>query len=119
MARMNSAPENVGSVTLERAVRLYRLLSLVGRGPQTRASITRKLKLGIRGFYRDLELLRAVGIEIKLAKRKYLLTEDLASAVERLPFPDPGLSLGEARTLAKGRSKAHRKIREQLQQIGA
>jgi hypothetical protein len=45
------------------------------------------------------------------------LAEDSAQAIERLPFPDPGLTLGEARQLARGRSDAHKKIRKQLHQI--
>lgn len=107
----------VVAVTLERAARLYRLLSLLGRGPQTRAVLTRRLRLGIRGYYRDLEILRAVGITVALSDGKYHLREDPAAALERLPFPDPGLTLGEARQLAGGRMRAHKKIREQLDKI--
>jgi predicted DNA-binding transcriptional regulator YafY len=112
-----SAKPAVATVTLERAARLYRLLALLGRGPQSRSSLTRRLRLGIRGYYRDLEILRAVGINVELAAGKYHLREELAPALERLPFPDPSLNLGEARQLARGRSKAHQKIREQLAKI--
>jgi predicted DNA-binding transcriptional regulator YafY len=118
MAKKKAGSEPaVATVTLERAARLYRLLNMLGKGPQTRAALTRRLRLGIRGYYRDLEVLRAVGIIVELAAGKYYLREDLAPALERLPFPDPGLNLGEARQLAKGRSKAHKKIREQLEKI--
>src|SRR5437762_1297143 len=99
------APEPaVGAVTLERAQRLYRLLRLLGNGPQPRSTLLRKLRLGIRGYYRDLEVLRTVGIEVKLQAGKYHLAESLDGSLERLPFPDPTLTLGEARMLAKGRS---------------
>jgi hypothetical protein len=113
------APVESGStsVSLERATRLYRMLSLLGQGAQTRASLVRRLRLGIRGYYRDLEVLRAVGIIVEFSAGKYHLREDLATAIERLPFPDPNLNLGEARLLAKGRSRAHKKIREHLQKI--
>jgi hypothetical protein len=104
-------------VTLERAARLYRLLTMLGRGPQTRASLIRRLRLGMRGYYRDLVILRAVGINVELSDGKYHLKEELAATLERLPFPDPSLNLGEARQLAKGRSRAHKKIREQLEKI--
>lgn len=112
-------PPATGAVSMERARRLYRLLCLVSIGPQTRAVITRKLRLGIRGFYRDLEVLRHAGIMVELAGSRYSVAADSAEALESLPFPDPGLNLGEARQLAKGRSRAHKKIREQLEYIEA
>src|SRR5262249_12676199 len=95
-------------VTSERAARLYRLLRLLGRKPQPGEALAQALELGVRGFYRDLEALRAVGIEIQLHESRYTLVGKLADAVARLPFPDPGLTLGEATILARGRSKAHR-----------
>ena len=109
--------ETATSVTTDRSKRLFLLLKLLGNGAQSRATLTRKLRLGVRGFYRDLEVLRGVGIEIELAKGKYALTEELAQLVERLPFPDPSLNLGEARLLAKGRTRAHRKLRALLDEI--
>lgn len=105
------------TVTANRAARLYRLLTLLGKGPQTRAGLTRRLKVGVRDFYRDLVVLNKVGIEVILEDGHYLLAEESALAIDRLPFPDPGLTLGEARQLAKGRSKAHRKLKEQIDQI--
>jgi predicted DNA-binding transcriptional regulator YafY len=113
------APSRPGfpTVSLDRAARLYRLLMLLARGPQTRAVLTRRLRLGVRGYYRDLEVLRSVQIVVELSGGKYHLREEVAAALERLPFPDPSLNLGEARLLAKGRSKAHKKIREQLEKI--
>jgi hypothetical protein len=105
------------SVTPERAGRLFRLLTLLGAGPQTRTTLTRRLRLGVRGFYRDLEVLRDVGIQVALAGGKYSLLEPAAQAIQRLPFPDPGLTLGEARQLSRGRLSAHKKIRQQLDKI--
>jgi hypothetical protein len=102
------------TVSAERAERLYRLLQLLGSGPQTRAGITRRLRLDVRGFYRDLELLRSAGIVVPLRNRRYTLEGSLAAAKSRLPFPDPHLTLGEARQLAKGRTPAHRKLKQQI-----
>jgi hypothetical protein len=107
----------LAALSMERATRLFRLLNLLGKGPRTRVVLTRKLHLGIRGFYRDLEVLRAVGILVELSNSRYHLTDELDSAIERLPFPDPGLNLGEARQLAKGRTRAHKKIRAQIEKI--
>jgi hypothetical protein len=118
MAKKKSKSEPANAkVTLERAARLYRLLNMLGRGPQTRATMIRRLHLGMRGYYRDLVILRTVGVIVELSDGKYHLRDELAPALERLPFPDPSLNLGEARQLAKGRSRAHKKIREQLEKI--
>lgn len=105
------------AVTADRAARLYRLLCLLGGAPQTRKVLTRKMHLGVRGFYRDLEVLRAAGITVVMKSRRYILQGQLKDALARLPFPDPKLSLGEAQHLARGRSEAHRKLKEQIAQI--
>jgi len=39
---------------------------------------------------------------------------DDPAAIARLPFPDPVLTLGEARELAKGRNLAQRKLKQQI-----
>jgi hypothetical protein len=105
------------AVTDERARRLARLVQLLGTGPQTRAALTRHLRLDVRGFYRDLELLRAAGIAVTLENRRYVLDEPVARAIDRLPFPDPHLTLGEARQLAKGRTATHRKLQAQVRTV--
>jgi hypothetical protein len=105
------------SITSERAVRLHQLIRLLGAGPQTRRVLTKKLRVDVRGFYRDLELLREAGIAIPLVDQQYGLGDKLATVLEKLPFPDPHLTLGEARTLARGRTAAHRKLRGQIAQI--
>lgn len=116
MAKKKLAAESA-AVSAERAARLYRLISLLGAGPQTRTSLIRRLRLNVRGFYRDLEAVRAVDIHIELSDGRYRLLDEVNLALERLPFPDPGLTLGEARLLARGRSRAHQKIRAQLAEI--
>jgi predicted DNA-binding transcriptional regulator YafY len=104
-------------VTAERFTRLYRLLQFLGGGPKTRARLTRHLRLDVRGFYRDLELLRTAGIIVALTEGRYGLVGALDAALARLPFPDARLRLGEARQLAKGRAAAHRYLREQIDRV--
>jgi predicted DNA-binding transcriptional regulator YafY len=104
-------------VTAERAARLFSLLRLLGRKPQTRKILARALGLEVRGFYRDLETLRTSNIEVTLEDGRYILNGKWTEAAERLPFPDPGLTLGEATQLARGRSPAHRKLKRQLHKI--
>src|SRR5581483_7095625 len=98
------------SVTPDRFARLNLLLTLLAKTPQTREVLARKLKLDIRGFYRDLEALRQAGISVLLEEGRYHLTGPLDAARNGLPFPDPMLTLGEVTHLAKGRTAAHRHL---------
>ena len=62
----------------------------------------KKLKVDIRGFYRDFEQMRKFGVAVEMRHRRYLLRETVAEALARLPFPDPGLSVqGSAATAVK------------------
>ena len=119
MAKTRRSPRNsaLRSVTLDRAARFYRLLRMLANAPKTREQICRKLRLDVRGFYRDLESLRAAGIPLTFKDHRYRLELDVRLALFLLPFPDPGLTLGEARLLAKGRSPAHRKLKDYLVKI--
>jgi predicted DNA-binding transcriptional regulator YafY len=119
MAKKRSRHVNstLKAVTAERAGRLYRLLQFLGGGPRSREALIKHLKLDVRGFYRDLELLRAAHIAVTLAVRRYTLEESVENAIGRLPFPDPRLTLGDALQLAKGRGQAHRKLKEQISEI--
>jgi hypothetical protein len=103
------------TLTGQRAARLFRLLTLLGEAPLTRHQILRKLRIDIRGFYRDLEALRSLGVEIHFGDdNRYLLTIDLNEALARLPFPDPGLNFRDVQQLAKGDTAAHRKLKQRL-----
>jgi predicted DNA-binding transcriptional regulator YafY len=112
------APKAAGAgVTLERFRRLYRLLGLLSGGAETRSSLLRRLHLDVRGFYRDLETLRAAGVPIAVTQGRYSLAESADAARDRLPFPDPHLTVSEVRQLAKGRGASHRKLRGQLGEL--
>jgi predicted DNA-binding transcriptional regulator YafY len=102
-------PERSG-VTTERFDRLVRLLRLVADRPLSRVVLTRRLKIDVRGFYRDLELVRTAGIGIALEEGCYQLLDKVETALGLLPFPDPHMTLAEARVLAKGRSPTHKKL---------
>jgi hypothetical protein len=120
MARRRSPappPEERAAVTAERFSRLCRLLRLLAEGAQTRQTLSRQLRLDVRGFYRDLELLRGAGIHVSLEEGRYGLSGALDTALARLPFPDPHLTLGEAMQLGRGRTQAHRRLREQIDRL--
>jgi hypothetical protein len=105
------------AVTTERAARLCRLVHLLAPRGQSRAALLKRLRIDIRGFYRDLQFLREVGIVVELREGKYTLEGDADELTLRLPFPDPHLTLGEAAQLARGRTALHRKLRGQLDEI--
>lgn len=122
MAKKRKSPATppatpAATVTADRFVRLYRMVKLLAGGAQTRESLTRRLRLDVRGFYRDLDLLRSSGVSITLAGGRYTLEQDAEDALALLPFPDPRLTLGAAKTLAKGRSPAHRALAETIASI--
>jgi hypothetical protein len=110
----NRSHEPAPAVTAQRAARLYRLLSLTAEKPQARSVLRRKLRVDLRGFYRDLGLLRSLGIGVAADGDRYQLLGTLDEALARLPFPDPGLSLREALLLCNGRTDAHRKLRSRV-----
>ncbi len=114
MAKTTAPSSTKGAVTSKRAGRLYRLLVLLGGKPQTRAALIKRLKLNLRGFYRDLVSLRALGVVVHLTEGRYALEGTLDEALDQLPFPDPGLTWSEALALAKGRTAAHRKLKAQI-----
>lgn len=102
------------AVTPERFTRLVRLLRLLATSSSSREDLTQQLRVDVRGFYRDLELLRGSGIGVSLEEGRYRLTDPVENALDRLPFPDPHLSLGEIRQLARGRSKLHQKLHKRI-----
>ncbi len=103
------------NLTAARAARLYKLLTLLGDGPKTRRVLLTRLKVDQRGFYRDMETLRSFGIEVVVRPdTKYALTQDLNGALEKLPFPDPGLNVRDALQLSTGNTAAHRKLRQRV-----
>lgn len=60
----------------------------LGRWPLTRHQILRKLRIDVRGFYRDLEALRELGVEVVIADdNRYSLAINLEEALARLPSP--------------------------------
>jgi hypothetical protein len=107
----------LAGVTPERFTRLYRMVRLLGSAPQTRQQLLRQLRIDTRGFYRDLEVLRTAAIDVIVRESRYTLAGNLDDALASLPFPDPHLSLGDVLTLRKGRSAAHRKLREQIDHL--
>src|SRR6478609_139874 len=88
-------PLERGGLTAERFVRLVKMVRLMSESPKTREALAKKLGLDLRGFYRDLELLRSVEVKVTLAESHYGLGEAVDPALEKLPFPAALLTLGD------------------------
>ena len=106
-------------ITLGRAARLHRLVSNLAESPKSREALLAELKVGLRTFYRELELLRRVGVKIRLADRAYRMQTTMEEAEGRLPFPDPQLSFAEMAELARGQGEAARRLAEMLASVVA
>ncbi|MFO0801135.1 MAG: hypothetical protein U0804_27025 [Gemmataceae bacterium] len=114
MARKKVGPPTA-ALTAQRAARLYKLLTLLGDGPQSRRLLLTRLKLDVRGFYRDLETLRGFSIDVAPGfDTRYTLTGSVDDALSKLPFPDPGLNVRDALQLCNGSSPAHRRLKQRV-----
>jgi len=69
--------------------------------PRNRASILSDLRIGLRTFYREMELLKRCGVKVRHRTKQYLLLATAEQAEGRLPFPDPELSFAEMAELAR------------------
>ncbi|WP_199756797.1 hypothetical protein [Tautonia sociabilis] len=87
-------------ITDGRAARLHRMARLLDEAPRSREELLQALRIGLRTFYRELDLLRRCGVKVRLVRKQYQLQGSLAEAEERLPFPDPRLSFVEMAELA-------------------
>jgi predicted DNA-binding transcriptional regulator YafY len=102
-----------------RAARLYRLVTVLGKRPRPRDELLAELGIGLRTYYRELELLRRCGVKVRLDARQYTLQGTAGEAEGRLPFPDPQLSFAEMAELATGAGPAARRLAGLLRDVVA
>jgi predicted DNA-binding transcriptional regulator YafY len=88
------------NISLGRASRLYRLVSLLAASPRDRDALLTLLGVGLRTFYRELDLLRRCAIKVQRVDKAYALKTSAEESQGRLPFPDPQLSFAEMTELA-------------------
>jgi hypothetical protein len=72
--------------------------------------ILSELGIGLRTFYRELELLKKCGVKVRHKHKLYDLVPTAAEALGRLPFPDPQLSFAEMAELAACDCAAGRRL---------
>lgn len=104
-------------ITLGRAARLHRLVTVLAAGPQTREAVLQELRIGLRTFYRELELLKRCGVKVQQKNKAYRLQGTAEQAEGKLPFPDPQLSFAEMAELARGPGEAARRLAEMLASV--
>ena len=105
------------AITRARASRLHRLVTILAESARERDALLGLLEIGLRTFYRELDLLRRCGIKVRLERRRYSLTTTAREAEGRLPFPDPQLSFAEMAELARGPGDAARRMAELLASV--
>ena len=115
--RQNSRRRPSVHITLTRAARLHRLVTVLAAEARGREDLLETLGIGLRTFYRELELLKRCGIKIRLNDQVYVLQTTAEVAEGRLPFPDPQLSFAEMAELAQGTSGASKRLGEMLRSV--
>jgi hypothetical protein len=76
-----------------------------------------ELRVGLRTFYRELELLKKCGVRVRHKLKLYQLIPTGSEALGRLPFPDPQLSFAEMAELAGCACAAGRRLGELLEAV--
>jgi hypothetical protein len=84
---------------------------------RSRDAILADLRIGLRTFYRELELLKRCGVPVQQKEKSYRLMATAEQAEGRLPFPDPQLSFAEMAELARCPGEAGRRLAEMLQNV--
>jgi predicted DNA-binding transcriptional regulator YafY len=97
-------------ITLVRAARLHRLVVFLAERSRSREEILSELKMGLRTFYRELDLLKRCSVQIVLRRKLYTLTSTAEQAEGRLPFPDPQLSFAEMAELSRHPGEASQRL---------
>jgi hypothetical protein len=104
-------------ISLQRAARLHRLVRFLSEGPRARGAILSALRIGLRTFYRELELLKRCGVKVRHKTKLYHLVPTAAEAEGRLPFPDPQLSFAEMAELAQCACAAGKRLADLLSAV--
>jgi predicted DNA-binding transcriptional regulator YafY len=104
-------------ITFARAARLHRLVRFLAESPRSRDAILTALGIGLRTFYRELELLNRCGVKVRLRDKSYILQSTAEQAEGRLPFPDPQLSFAEMAELARYPGEAAQRLAWMLESV--
>jgi hypothetical protein len=73
--------------------------------------------MGLRTFYRELELFKRCGVKVRHKDKAYTLQATAEQAEGRLPFPDPQLSFAEMAELSRHPGEAAKRLAEMLDRV--
>ena len=104
-------------ITLQRAARLHRLVRFLAEAPRNRIAVLTELRIGVRTFYREWELLKRCGVKVRQRSKLYFLWATAEQAQGRLPSPDPQLSFAEVAELARCDCAAGRRLAALLAEV--
>ena len=104
-------------ITLPRAARLLRLVRFLAEEAKSRDKILSSLSIGLRTFYRELELLNRCGVKVRSEDKLYSLHSTAEQAEGRLPFPDPQLSFAEMAELSRYPGEASQRLASLLASV--
>jgi biotin operon repressor len=90
---------------------------LLAENPRSREAVLGELGIGLRTFYRELELLKRCGVKIQQKNKSYTLMATASQAEGRLPFPDPQLSFAEMQELARCPGDAGKRLSDLLASV--
>lgn len=85
--------------------------------PRPRDAVLAELGIGLRTFYRELELLHRCGVKVQHKEKAYNLLSTAEQAEGRLPFPDPQLSFAEMAELARHPGEAAKRLAKMLESV--
>ncbi len=86
------------------------MVAFLSSSPRNRTEILSDLRIGLRTFYRELELLKRCGVKVRHKAKLYHLLATADEAEGRLPFPDPQLSFAEMAELSRCDCPAGRRL---------
>ena len=92
-------------------------MTILVAGSTSRDVLLEQLAIGLRTYYRELDLLKRCGIKVRRDGKDYHLTGTVAEAEQRLPFPDPQLSFAEMAELAGHPGDASKRLAEILRSV--
>jgi hypothetical protein len=90
---------------------------LLAGSPRKRDEVIRLLGIGLRTFYRELELLHRCGVKVQHKDKTYVLLSTAEQAQGRLPFPDPQLSFAEMAELSRLPGEAAQRLSQMLESV--
>jgi len=93
------------------------MVAVLAQGPQSREAMLFSLGIGLRTFYRELELLKKCGVKVRVERKLYALKTTAEEAEGRLPFPDPQLSFAEMAELSRHPGVAAKRLAELLAEV--